>query len=139
MKRMRITVRNGSAEIHIPDGTYEIEVFDEEQRSTDQNSKLWDLVNCICMKEDGDLRHKHETYLNLLKMANIHTDRLIARKEAVDELRKRDHLYVHIISEKIVRHEIWQTIEIYFGSSLMNKREMSQLIDCAERYLSDIR
>ena len=123
----------------LPDGKYTIAVSDyKKERSKDQNRKLWDTINAICMLEDGDLRWKEQTYINILKMANIKGFRVNSPMAEIEKIKNTPHHYVNIIDMKLVHGNMWAKADVYIGSSLMNTDEMSRLIECAERYLAEL-
>lgn len=108
------------------------------QRSLTQNAKLWALISEIDIAENGRASEDGEmaVYCNLIKMARVKTELIMAERDALEEMIRR----------KIFRHiEILQeyndnvvSCRCYYGSSTFDTKEMSDLIESALDYATNL-
>lgn len=120
--------------IDLKDGKYSVEITDYKKgRSLNQNAYLWKLINEISKKENGDYTESQNIYIMMLRMAKAkHTD-LIIQKEALEDFRK---LYRDI--DVLKTSDDMVVIRAYQGSSQMDTKEMSELIDVAIKYAQEV-
>lgn len=126
--------------IEVPEGTYQIEIKTiPKKRSLRQNRYLWLLIGEIAKKEDGDLRNEDTLYCHLLEMAGAKYEVIYIDEEAINSL----------IQHEIVRHIVIKRKKescgrvmceayLFYGSSKMDSKEMSELIDTTLRYAGEL-
>lgn len=117
---------------------YAIEISKpRSKRSNDQNALLWKIIHDIAEHEDGHLANDWDTYCALLESADAkHTD-IVAPTEAEEEFRKVQGLR----AVKVLRpaqQDGYLIYRLYPGSSTFNTKEMTNLIEVALDYASQI-
>lgn len=125
---------------NLEDGKYTVELKKYRKgRSLDQNAYFWKLVGEIAKKEDGDLRNKDALYLHLLKMAGAKYEVLYLQEEALNSLLEFDVIKnCSIVNRKVINNVSMVTAYVFYGSSRFDTKEMSDLIDTALRYASEV-
>ena len=145
MKMIANTTFNGNlAVINAPypftleDGEYMVTIEPKKKkRSLDQNAYFWKLLGEICKKENGDLKDVESLYVNLLEMAGAKYTSMIIKHVALDDLKKLCR-HVKVIKQQSIKHELYDTVYVYYGSSTFDSNEMSQLIDVTLKYAEEV-
>lgn len=107
------------------------------KRSLNQNSMLWELIGEICKVEDGNQSGKEDKYLQLLEMTGVKTTILSMPKEAVDDFKALVR-HIRVLDTYLDGEQEKATVEVFYGSSTFNTKQMSKLIDTAIWYASQI-
>lgn len=97
----------------------------KSQRSIQQNKLLWKLVHTIAKETFQD---DMEIYCAALERANALTDYIITAYDMEDYLRK-SFRGVRFIRKQEVNGKECNIYKVYIGSSKMNTKEMTELID----------
>lgn len=102
-------------------------------RSIEQNKLLWKLINAIAKETKQD---DMEVYCAALEKANALSDYIITATEMEDALRKTFR-GVRFIRTQEVNGKESNIYKVYLGSSKMNTKEMTELLNiviqiCAE-------
>lgn len=108
-----------------------------KKRSLNQNSYLWALINEICMEEDGDISGAEDKYIQLLQMAGAKSVILEMPKDAVNDF-KGVFRTIKVLDERQEGEIKKATVQAFYGSSTFDTKEMTQLIDTAIKYASEI-
>lgn len=120
------------------DGEYMITIEPKKKkRSLDQNRYFWALVGEIAKKENGDLKDVDDLYTNLLMMSGAKYETVIIRHEALDRFKSLVK-HVKVMDQRIVNHELYDTVYAFYGSSTFNTSEMADLIDTTLKYASEV-
>lgn len=97
----------------------------KNQRSLQQNKMLWELIHKIAQEQGCD---DMEVYCNLLEATDAKSDYVITSSEMEDSLRK-SFRGVKFIRIQQVNNKDCYVYKVYLGSSKMNTKEMTQLLD----------
>lgn len=103
------------------------------RRSLDANAYLWVLCQKIADKIDSD---KDSVYLQLLGDAGVFTHTIV-KPEVVERMKEQWRL-VKELGEVTVNGKKGIQLQLYFGSSTYNTKEMSVLIDEAVRQAKEL-
>ena len=123
---------------NLEDGEYLVSIEPKsKKRSLDQNRYFWALLGEIAKREDGNLRNVDELYLHLLEMSGAKYETLIIKHEALERFKSLVR-HVKVVKQQIVNHEVYDTVYAFYGSSKLNTKEMSQLIDTAIDYAYEV-
>ena len=118
---------------------YEVNIKEyKHKRSLEQNSYMWALIGEIDKKLNGGRPNEPiNVYIQCLQRANAKYDFVYILHDVVNELKKKFRAMEYIGDVEIngVMLENWK---IYYGSSTMNTKEMSNLIDCVLDYASEV-
>lgn len=95
------------------------------KRSLEQNNLFWKIVHLIAKEVNQD---DYDVYCAILERADAKSDYFITEKEMEEELRKRFRA-VKFIKYQEVNGVDRPIYKVYLGSSTMNTKEMSELID----------
>lgn len=118
---------------------YEVTIQEyRSKRSLEQNSYMWLLISEIDKKLNGGRPNEPiDVYIQCLQRANAKYDFVYVIHDAVNELKKKFRAmeYIGKVEVNGVTLENWK---IYYGSSTMNTKEMSNLIDCVLDYASEV-
>ena len=110
----------------------------KHKRSLEQNSYMWALIGEIDKKLNGGRPNEPiDVYIHCLQRANAKYDFIYLVHEAVDEMKKKFRAMEYIGKVK-VNGVVLENWKIYYGSSTMNTKEMSNLIDCVLDYASEV-
>lgn len=104
-----------------------------EKRSLDANAYLWVLCQKIAQRIDSN---KDNVYLELLGDAGVFTHSIV-KPEAVQRVKEQWRL-VKELGEVTVNGKKGIQLQLYFGSSTYNTKEMSVLIDEAVRRAKEL-
>ena len=117
------------------DKVYSCEVKEpKSQRSLQQNKMLWELIHLIAKKQHQD---DMEVYCAVLERADAKSDYVLARPETEDGLRKTFR-GVKFIRQQEVNNTIFNIYKVYLGSSKMNTKEMTELLDITIQLCSEL-
>ena len=105
----------------------------KSKRSLEQNKMLWQLIHSIAKKTNQD---DMEVYCALLERADALSDYIITAFDMEDELRKCFR-GVRFVRKQEVNGKECNIYKVYIGSSKMDTKEMTELLDkalqiCAE-------
>lgn len=105
----------------------------KSKRSLEQNRMLWQLIHSIAKHQHQD---DMEVYCALLERADALSDYIITAYDMEDDLRKCFR-GVRLIRKQEVNGKECNIYKVYIGSSKMNTKEMTELLDitlqvCAE-------
>lgn len=116
------------------DKVYVVEIKEpKSKRSLEQNKMLWQLIHSIAKKQHQD---DMEVYCALLERADALSDYIITAFDMEDDLRKCFR-GVRFVRKQEVNGKECNIYKVYIGSSKMNTKEMTELLDitlqmCAE-------
>lgn len=117
------------------DKTYLCEVKEpKSKRSLQQNKMLWQLIHMIAKETYQD---DMEVYCAILERADALSDYIITAYDMEDYLRK-SFRGVRFIRKQEVNGKECNIYKVYIGSSKMNTKEMTELIDTALQICSEL-
>lgn len=117
------------------DKTYLCEVKEpKSKRSLQQNKMLWQLIHMIAKETFQD---DMEVYCAILERADALSDYIITAYDMEDYLRK-SFRGVRFIRKQEVNGKECNIYKVYIGSSKMNTKEMTELIDTALQICSEL-
>lgn len=115
-----------------PNKRYEVDIKEyKSKRTLRQNSYLWALITEITEVENGGVANQDsitDTYCNLLEKANAKFTFLLLPSEAISEFKKRFRA-VRINGNVVIKTVEYTQLQVFYGSSTMNTKEMGRLID----------
>lgn len=97
----------------------------KSKRSLEQNKLLWRLIHLIAKETGTD---DMEVYCSCLERADALSDYIITAYDMEDELRKCFR-GVKFMRKQIVNDKECNIYKVYIGSSKMDTKEMTELID----------
>ena len=97
----------------------------KSKRSLEQNKMLWQLIHAIAKETHQD---DMEVYCTLLERADALSDYIITAYDMEDELRKCFR-GVRFVRKQEVNGKDCNIYKVYIGSSKMNTKEMTELLD----------
>lgn len=105
----------------------------KSKRSLEQNKMLWQLIHSIAKKTHQD---DNEVYCACIERADAKSEYIITAYDMEDDLRKCFR-GVQFIRKQEVNGKECNIYKVYIGSSKMNTKEMTELLDitlqmCAE-------
>lgn len=103
-------------------------------RSLQQNKLLWELIHKIAKAKNQD---DMEVYCTLLERADALSDYIITATEMEDALRKIFR-GVKFVRKQIVNNKECNIYKVYIGSSKMNTKEMTELLDITIQLCSEL-
>ena len=122
----------------LEDGEYMVSIEPKKKkRSLDQNKYFWALLGEISKKENGDLQQVDSLYTHLLQMAGAKYETLIIKHEALERFKSLVR-HVKVIKQQVINHELYDTIYAFYGSSMFDTKEMTQLIDTTLNYAYEV-
>ena len=108
------------------DKLYVVEIKEpKSKRSLEQNKMLWQLIHAIAKQTHQD---DMEVYCALLERADALSDYIITAYDMEDELRKCFR-GVRFVRKQEVNGKECNIYKVYIGSSKMNTKEMTELLD----------
>ena len=120
---------------------YEVDIKEyKSKRSLEQNRYLWKLITEIAKVENGGITNQDnitETYTNLLEKANAKFEFILCPPDAIKEFKKRFRA-IRINGTVIIKTVEYTQLQVFYGSSTMNTKEMSHLIDCVLDYAYEV-
>lgn len=143
----KATLENGNTEITIEvdskyfkmlheleKGVYSVEFCKKgNNRSINQNSLLWALINEICKVTGFD---DIELYCQLLEMANAKFEYMMVLPQALDLLKKQFRA-TKVVENRVYNDVDMLMVKVFYGSSTFTTKEMGQLIDITLNYASE--
>lgn len=124
-----------------PSKRYEVDIKEyKSKRSLEQNRYLWKLITEIAKVENGGITNQDnitETYTNLLEKANAKFEFILCSPDAIKEFKKRFRA-IRINGTVIIKTVEYTQLQVFYGSSTMNTKEMSNLIDCVLDYAYEV-
>lgn len=106
----------------------------KSQRSLQQNKLLWELIHLIAKNQHQD---DMEVYCAVLERADAKSDYVLARPETEDSLR-RTFRGIKFIRQQQVNNTTFNIYKVYIGSSKMNTKEMTELLDITIQLCSEL-
>ena len=100
------------------------------KRSLAQNRYLWELLGQISVKENGNRADDVEIYCQLVEQAGVKCEYLLALPQAEERLRSVFRV-VKAVDDREYNGQLMIVFKCFYGSSKMNTKEMSMLIDKA--------
>lgn len=114
---------------------YVIEIKEAKStRSLQQNKMLWELIHKIAKVQSQD---DIEVYCTLLERADALSDYIITATEMEEALRKTFR-GVKFIRKQVVNDKECNIYKVYIGSSKMNTKEMTELLDITIQLCSEL-
>ena len=103
-------------------------------RSLQQNNYLWAILGEVGKALKIDNR---DLYGDILVQADVKSEFVMIRKQdadkgGIDEIRKE--MAVKIISAITLEEQEWVQLQVFTGSSKLNTKQMSELIEYAKSY-----
>lgn len=106
----------------------------KSSRSLQQNKMLWELIHKIAKRQGQD---DMEVYCTLLERADALSDYIITATEMENALRKTFR-GVKFIRKQIVNGKECNIYKVYLGSSKMNTKEFTELLDITLQLCSEL-
>ncbi len=103
-------------------------------RSLQQNKMFWELIHKIAKAQNQD---DMEVYCTLLERADALSDYIITATEMEEALRKTFR-GVKFIRKQVVNDKECNIYKVYIGSSKMNTKEMTELLDITIQLCSEL-
>ena len=103
-------------------------------RSLQQNKLLWELIHKIAKQQNQE---DMEVYCALLERADAKSEYIITATEMVEALRKTFR-GVKFIRKQLVNNKECNIYKVYLGSSKMNTKEMTELLDITIQLCSEL-
>lgn len=124
-------------QIQTLDDKYYVCNIDEPKakRSIEQNKLLWKLIHLIAQETHNE---DIDVYCSLLEKADAKSEYIITALDLEKELRK-SFRGVKFIRMQEVNNKDCYVFKVYIGSSKMNTKEMTNLIDIAMNVCSEYR
>ena len=108
------------------DKLYVVEIKEvKSKRSLEQNKMLWQLIHAIAKETHQD---DMEVYCACLERADALSDYVITATLTEEELRKHFR-GVRFVRTTEVKGNEFNVYKVYLGSSKMNTKEMTELLD----------
>ena len=105
----------------------------KSKRSIQQNKMLWQLINTIAKETHQD---DMDVYCACLERADALSDYIITAYDMEDDLRKCFR-GVRFIRKQMVNGKECNIYKVYIGSSKMNTKEMTELIEITMQIASE--
>lgn len=123
----------------LEDGIYALDIKKKgDSKTYEQTKKLWATIDDISRKEYGDITQSNNIYLQILKMSGIRTDKVLIPEVAIQDLKKKTKA-LDIVSKENINHVPYVVVNVCFmGISDMSKKEVSQVIETAVRWASEL-
>lgn len=106
-------------------------------RSLNQNAMLWGLINQICRVEDGDEKWRDDKYLQLLEMSGAKTTLVSLPVEAINDFKALVR-HIRVLDTYLDGDKEYATVEVFYGSSTFNTKEMTKLLDTTIWYANQL-
>ena len=103
-------------------------------RSLQQNKLLWELIHKIAKQQN---KEDMEVYCALLERADAKSEYIITATEMEEALRKTFR-GVKFIRKQLVNNKECNIYKVYLGSSKMNTKEMTELLDITIQLCSEL-
>lgn len=106
-------------------------------RTINQNKYMWEIINQICIKEDGNRVRSYETYNNILQMAGTPYEDYYILQEALNTFIKH-YNHVKVMGSELIQGTVYIHVRAFKGISEMDTKEASQLIDKVKEYAHQV-
>lgn len=106
----------------------------KSKRSLEQNKLLWRLIHLIAQETGTD---DMDVYCACLERADALSDYIITAYDMEDELRKCFR-GVKFMRKQIVNDKECNIYKVYLGSSKMDTKEMTELIDITQQVCGEL-
>ena len=106
----------------------------KSKRSLEQNKLLWRLIHLIAQETGTD---DMDVYCACLERADALSDYIITAYDMEDELRKCFR-GVRFMRKQIVNDKECNIYKVYLGSSKMDTKEMTELIDITQQVCGEL-
>lgn len=120
---------------------YEVDIKEcKSKRSLEQNRYLWLLITEITKVQNGGIANQDSitaTYCNLLENANAKFEFVLCPQEAISEFKKRFRA-IRVNGTYTIENVEYTQLQVFYGSSTMNTKEMSRLIDATLDYAYNV-
>ena len=118
------------------DNQYSIEMKKYQgQRTLRQNALFWEYCQKIARETSQTL---NECYCQLLEMADIKSEFIVIDKLEMERSLKESFRGVQFIKKLEIGGKAGFMFKVFLGSSKFNTSEMTELIDKAKYYMSEI-
>ena len=115
-------------------GEYLLQIKDiRNKRSLNQNALLWELIGEIGEAQNGNRSGDMEIYCNCLESCGAKVEYIACSPAALEAVKKQFRACQEIGSRKTERGEM-VILKVFIGSSKMDSKEMSKLIDYVMDY-----
>lgn len=112
-------------------GDYELSIIKQKKgRSPAQNRYLWELLGQISIAENGNTSEDINIYCQLIEQCGAKVEYMLipAEEEVVHRL-QRVYRAVKVLQARSYNGKTMWIVKCYYGSSKMDTKEMSLLID----------
>lgn len=112
-------------------GDYEVSIVKQKKgRSLAQNRYLWELLGQISIKENGDTSEDINIYCQLIEQCGVKCEYMLipAEEDVVNRL-SRVYRAVKVLQTRQYNGKRMWMVKCFYGSSKMDTKEMSVLID----------
>lgn len=118
---------------------YELDIKEYKgKRTLQQNAYLWELISEIDKAlNDGRPNDPVEIYTQCLEMANAKFEFMLVPEQALSALRNKFRA-VKVVGRKRIEGVPYVNVQVFWGSSQMNTKEMSDLIDKVLDYANEV-
>lgn len=127
--------------VNLEDGQYRLSIEKVcDSKTLEQTRKLWATCSDISQKLYGNKSEKESVYIQILKMAGQRTFKLMIMEDAIEDLKKQKGVKcISVLSRDVINHTPYAYIDVCMtGISDMDKKEVSQVIDCACKYADEV-
>lgn len=121
------------------DKKYKIDITEyRSKRSLEQNSYMWVLLCDIDKKINGGKPNDPNLiYIDCLKKSHVKSNFYLCVEDGLDML-KSQFRATQLIGKEVINGIEYLNVECFWGSSHMNTKEMSDLIDIVLDYASEV-
>ena len=120
-----------------PSKRYEVDIKEYKSKKTlQQNNYFWKLTTEITRVENGGVFNRDDldiTYRNLLEMANAKFTFLLLPSDAINDFKGKFRAIKNLGTCDVKGVE-FTNLQVFYGISTMNTKEMSNLIDVTLDY-----
>lgn len=114
---------------------YLIEIKEPKiKRSLESNRLLWLLIHKIAKETYQD---DMEIYITTLERADAKSDYIITRNNIEEELKKNFRAVKFVRTQEVNGNDCY-VFKVYIGSSKMNTKEMTELLDIVYQMCSEL-
>lgn len=106
----------------------------KKKRSLESNRLLWLLIHKIAKETYQD---DMEIYITALERADAKSDYIITRNNIEEELRKNFRAVKFVRMQEVNGNDCY-VFKVYIGSSKMNTKEMTELLDIVYQMCSEL-
>lgn len=106
----------------------------KKKRSLESNRLLWLLIHKIAKETYQD---DMEIYITTLERADAKSDYIITRNNIEEELKKNFRAVKFVRTQEVNGNDCY-VFKVYIGSSKMNTKEMTELLDIVYQMCSEL-